>query len=111
MEQKVAIALFAVTSIAIIVIIVLVARKKHKEPFKKCICSSDQGGRERECQDTVEVNNLYVTNKLTEFSNLPNHGWTKVSPGDPDFPISQGCSWPDNSTKGWKSWDFTDFGS
>lgn len=86
--------------------------KKNRENFRKCICSEDQGGRERECQDTVVVNNLYVTGELTESSKLKSHGWSKVSPGDVDFPLSSGCDWPNaNTGKGWTSWDFTDFGS
>jgi hypothetical protein len=112
-REKSAIIFYVIVSlVSIVVLIVLLSRKKKNcEGFRKCICSSDQGGRERECQDTVKVNNLYVNNELTEFSKLPEHGWSSVSPGDSNFPISQGCTWPDDTGKGWQKWDFTDFGS
>lgn len=113
-NQKVLTIAYVVISLAVIVVLaVLLSRKKCKEDFRKCICSSEQGGRERNCQDTDTVNNLYVTNKLTEFSELKNQGWSTISPGDVDFPHSQGCNWCDHSSseKGWKAWDFTDFGN
>ena len=110
MDQQIIIYI-VVSLVVIIMLIVLLAHKKNKEGFKKCICSSEQGGRERECQDTVKVNNLYVENKLTEFTQLPDRGWSKVSPGDVNFPLSEGCSWPNSSSNGWQKWDFTDFGS
>lgn len=120
-QQKVAIIFYVVVSlVAIVVLVVLLSHRKKKctsEGFRKCICSSEQGGRERECQDTVTVNNLYVENKLTEFTKLPDKGWSKVSPGDVDFPLSEGCNWPNDHigssapNKGWQKWDFTDFGS
>lgn len=111
-KQKVAIISYIIFSlVAIVVLVVLLSRKKcNSEGFKKCICSDGQGGREQDCQDTVTVNNLYVTNKLSEFSKFPNKGWSKVSPGDIEFPKSQGCaSSPPEKT--WVKWDFTDFGS
>ena len=115
MNQQLAILVYVVISLGAVVtlIVLLVRKKKSKEGFRKCICSQEEGGRERECQDTVDVNNLYVTNKLTEFSKFPSKGWGKVSPGDIEFPESKGCNWPDCSTpgKGWVKWDFTDFGS
>ena len=117
-QQKSAIIFYVVVSlVAIVVLVVLLSRKKKNcdsytnEGFRKCICSSEQGGRERECQDTVTVNNLYVDNKLTEFSKLPDRDWSTVSPGDANFPLSQGCPWPNDTGKGWQKWDFTNFGS
>lgn len=87
--------------------------KKNKEGFRKCICSSHQAGRESDCQETETVQTLYDDNKLTEFTNLKSRGWTKVSPGDISFPVSEGCPWPDNhkNAKDWQAWDFTQFGS
>lgn len=85
--------------------------KSKKETFKQCICSQ-RDGRERNCQDIVDVNNLYVTGKLTENSDLKSRGWTTISPGDVQFPPSNGCGWSNaNSGKGWQAWDFTDFGN
>lgn len=101
-----------IVSLSLIVITILLLKKKHKkENFRKCICSERQGGRERECQDDVEVNNLYVTGKLTEFSDLKAPGWDRVSPGDVQFPLSQGCTWPNCSNGKDKFWDYTNFGS
>jgi hypothetical protein len=102
--------------LAIIVFGVLVMQKKKdcSENFKKCICSSEQGGRSQQCQDNIEVNNLYVTGKLTENSELKSKGWTSVSPGDIDFPVSNGCGWsnaPPKDNSRWQAWDFTDFGN
>ena len=101
----------------ILVLSVLIIRKLNQcktENFKKCVCSSREG-RDENCQDTVIVNNNYVTGKLTENTNLPQRGWTTVSPGDINFPVSNGCGWSDNQTKSdgnkWQSWDFTDFGN
>lgn len=83
-------------------------RKHNKEGYKKCICSSSMD--KRECQDGDEVQQLYDENILTEFTKLKSPGWTQVSPGDIDYPISEGCPWPDESNKPkWQAWDFTDF--
>lgn len=117
-REKIAIiAYVAVSLVAVTILVILLSRKKKsrsgssKEGFRKCICSEGQGGREQDCQDTVVVNNLYVTNKLTEFSKLPDKGWSTVSPGDVDFPKPQGCNWTGSPGKDWVKWDFTDFGS
>ena len=99
------------SSAVMVVLAVLLSRKKKCETYRKCICSDGQGGRQRNCQDTVTVNNLYVKGKLTESSKLSDKGWSKVSPGDVSFPASQGCQWPDSATSGWVAWDFTDFGN
>lgn len=88
-------------------------KNKKKEGFRKCICSSHQAGRESECQETEVVQKLYEDNELTESTNLKSRGWTKVSPGDINFPVSEGCPWPNNhaNAKEWQAWDFTQFGS
>ena len=98
----------------IVVIVVAKIRSNNKEHFRKCICSSREGGRQDNCQDTVTVNNKYVTNELTEFSDLPSPGWDRgASPGDVDFPVSEGCGFGQepHDKQGWPMWDFTDFGS
>jgi len=78
------------------------------ENYKKCICS--QTGDQRECQDTDTVQLLYDQGVLTEFTNLPNKGWGTVSPGDINYPKSEGCAWGDKtSNRLWTAWDFTDF--
>jgi len=95
--------------LVIIALIVLLSRKKKcTENYKKCICSQSMD--KRECQDGDLVQKLYEDNVLTESTNLNSPGWTKVSPGDVDYPLSEGCPWPDESNKkGWSAWDFTDF--
>jgi hypothetical protein len=92
---------------------VLLLKKKKCENFKKCVCSGEDGGRKRNCQDIVDVNNLYVTGELTENSQFQNKGWSTSSPGDVDFPPSSGCDWSDSepTEKKWGKWDFTDFGN
>jgi len=115
-QQNIAIISYVIISlVAIIILTVLLSRKKkncqsYSEKFKKCICSQGQSGREENCQDTTTVNNLYVTNKLTEFSKLPDRDWSKVNSGDANFPSSKGC-YNSPTEKQWVEWDFTDFGS
>lgn len=98
--------------ITIMVLIVLNLVKHDKENFTKCVCSSRYGA-QRDCQDDDEVRKLYDENKLTEYTDLVHPGWAKVSPGDIDYPLSEGCKWCDSHPKNrvWSSWDFTDFGN
>lgn len=105
--------LYILLSLSTIVVlaILLSRKKKSNENFRKCICSERQGGRERNCQDDVVVNNMYVTGKLTEFSKLKSPGWDRVSPGDSSFPLSAGCTWPNSSNGKQQFWDYTEFGS
>lgn len=113
-EKTIAVILYVIISLIVIVVLtILLSRKKHCENFKKCVCSSDQGGRERVCQDIVDINNLYVTGKLTENSSFKDKTWVGTSPGDVNFPISKGCGWNDSepTEKKWGKWDFTDFGN
>ncbi len=76
----------------VILIVILVRVRNNKEGYKKCICS-EQSGRGRTCQDTVQVNNDYVNNVWTESSLFPNKDWSTVSPGDGGWPVSKGCPW------------------
>lgn len=94
--------------IALIVIAVKDRKNTKTEPYKKCICNSRN---ERNCQNSVLVTDLYDDNKLTEYTNLKSKGWQTEAenPGAITYPVSQGCPWPDRSTKGWAKWDFTDF--
>lgn len=104
---------FILVSLIIIGILSYVVANQYKsENFRQCVCQSAGSGRERACQDTTEVNNLYVTGQLTETSKLPDRGWSTVSPGDMNFPVSNGCAWMDYSKQPeWQKWDFTDFGN
>lgn len=107
METK--IMLTGVAILLAIVIVLTVLYKKNKENFRQCVCSQTMD--RRACQDTDIVQDLYVNSDLTEFTNLKSQGWGQVSPGDIAYPTSKGCPWPDiEDSKGWASWDFTDFG-
>jgi hypothetical protein len=112
MKKHTTIILGIFLGIFLITILIIVTKKHHHENFRKCICSDSdgQGGRQETCQDLTKVNNLYVTNQLTEFSKFPDKGWSNVSPGDQSFPESSGCSDEHNSGN-WIKWDFTDFGN
>lgn len=103
----------SISLICLTILIVLLTRKKHCENFKKCVCSAEDGGRKRNCQDIVDVNNLYVSGDLTENSRFQNKDWSRSSAGDIDFPTSSGCGWSDSepTEKKWGTWDFTDFGN
>ena len=79
------------------------------ETFNKCICSSSEGGRECVCQDTNMTERAYDEGIATEFTDRAPKGWTKISPGDVNFPVRPGCC-PHNKN-GWTTDDFTDFGS
>lgn len=121
-EIKFAILIYIFVSvIAIVTLSIVLATKQYecsnkvdRENFKKCICSQNQAGRSQNCQNLQTVNNLYVDGQLTEFTSLPNKGWSQVSSGDYNFPESQGCSntnYKRQDTGKWSSWDFTDFGN
>ena len=119
--SKALVSTYVFLSIAVMITLAVLLHKKKKcENYRKCICSDGQGGRERNCQDTATVNKLYVNGELTESSAFKDKGWSHVSPGDVNFPLSQGCGWSNsvvpqvsdgNQGSGWASWDFTDFGN
>ena len=134
MNRNVVVALFVIAIVAAVIVIIAVRHKKEgydasplrsssvkpgaikkptESPYRKCICPGIQGGVGCACQNTEVVQDLYNSGQLTEFSKLRDKGWTTVSPGDPDWPKSQGC--PDNGhqdgERKWVSWDFTDFGA
>lgn len=112
-QKKMGIIFVSIGLLLIIIGILYKLLHRSKEKYRKCICSSEQGGRERECQETDVVQALYNDNVLTEYSKLKSPGWNTVSPGDMNWPLSGGCTWPDNSEKSkqWFAWDFTDFGN
>jgi hypothetical protein len=112
-EKTIEVIVYILISVVCLTILLLIIFRKKRENFKKCVCSSEAGGRERNCQDIATVNNSYVTGELTENSEFKNKGWSKVSPGDIDFPPSSGCDWSDSdpTEKKWGKWDFTDFGN
>jgi hypothetical protein len=62
-----------------------------------------QAGRDMVCQDKEKVTMAYDKEEATEFTDLPNKGWSRVSPGDAEFPLSQDCY---NPQSGWKWFDF-----
>lgn len=103
----IAVALFVITAVVTVLL-----NANSKENFRKCVCGCSEGGRECNCQDTEVVGKMYDKNVFTEFTNFPSKDWSGVSPGDVDFPISQGCRWPDTTNeRKWVRWDYTDFGS
>lgn len=100
-SQRIAMTIYIVLSLITIVILsVALSRKKNcNENFTKCICTGSDGGRGRVCQDTEQVQLAY-RNGLTENSDwgklqreAGGPSWTTVSPGDVDFPQSEGCPW------------------
>lgn len=94
-------------TLVVVLVVVLLKKKKSSEHYVKCI-ANERG--EQVCQDTETVQQLYDQGVLTESSNLPSRGWSKTSPGDINFPVSQGCAWADSHpTNAWTFWDFTDF--
>lgn len=98
----------AVVILILIIIAIVVSKRRHnRENYRKCICSSDQGGRQENCQDGDVVDKLYEDNILTESTNLRSKGWSTVSPGDVDFPVDIGCGEPIMRTqKTWAFWDY-----
>lgn len=111
---QIAILSYVILSLALVIIlaIMLYRRRNCREGFRKCVCSSREGGRMEQCQDGDIVQQAYDDNLLTENTNLVSPGWSTVSPGDVNFPLSEGCKWPDRvDSRQWVKWDFTDFGS
>ena len=108
MDKKAGIILGVVIVLVLIVVAVLISIRHKKEGYSHCICSSNEGGRQKNCQDDILVNKLYNEGILTEYTDLPSKGWSTDSPGDSMFPQDEGCN-TDQPKKGWVSWDFDDF--
>jgi hypothetical protein len=80
-----------IITITIVIIGIIVVLANKKENFKKCVCSSREGGTAENCQDTEVVDNNYASGKLTEYSNLKSPGWDRgPNPGSYRFPSSCG---------------------
>lgn len=95
--------------VGVVIFIIVVATKK-KEGFHHCVCTSKDGGRGRACIG-VAASQLTYDEGVTEYNpNWPKREWSKISPGDVDFPSSAGCGYPKHGPPGWVSWDFTEFG-
>jgi len=112
MNPNVLIILYFIFFLALIVVLMITTKcSDDTENFKKCICSSS-GQCNRDCQDIETVEKNYEDGKNTEFTDFGTKPWSKTSPGDINWPISSGCSWP-NSDKNnkWLAWDYTDFGN
>lgn len=116
MSDKGQVIVYVVLSLSTIAVLtfLLVRKNTKKENFRKCICSGGGQGRERVCQDTEAVQQAYEKG-MTEYSDFKSKGWTKVSPGDMDYPTSSGCPWNMKDKKmGEKSphgWDDSAFAS
>lgn len=89
----------SISIVTIIVLAILLSRKHNSENYKKCICTGSQGGRGRVCQNTETAWKNYQ-NGLTEYADIVKMQkdmggpkWSTVSPGDYDFPLSEGCPW------------------
>ena len=103
--------LSVIIGIVIIVLLVVNFSKKSNESFKKCICSSREGGCAENCQDTEVVENAYASGAVTEFSDLKSPGWNRGSnPGSSRFPSSCNGA-PYNEHPNFGPWDFTEFGN
>ena len=89
--KEIYISIYIVVSLAAIVVLSILlynSKKNNKESFKKCLCSSETGA--RVCQDTEQVWKNYQ-NGMTEYMNLPKREWSKISPGDIDYPPNRGA--------------------
>lgn len=109
-NEKRVVALYVIISLLVVVIlIVLLATKKyHKgEGYKQCVCTQSGG---RVCQNTKAVWDAYI-NGQNEFAKMTSKkDWGTVSPGDINFPVSQGCTESNCYGKNnWQKWDFDDF--
>jgi len=87
-------------------------KKLNKEKFKKCVCSSREGGRSQNCIDTVEQDNLYADADRTEYTDQKSPGWDRgANPGNYEFPTGTCGGGSGKVRPPWGAWDFTEFGS
>lgn len=109
-EKRIAIIFAVVLGIAAVIAIIVGSVKK--EGFNRCFCTGKSGGRGRRCQD-ADLAELAYEFGITEYNpRWLKPEWSKVSPGDINFPQSAGCGMPaESKPPGWVTWDFTDFGS
>jgi hypothetical protein len=87
-----------------------VSSETCNEGYQKCLCSSDDSGRGRSCQDDDVAISMYDSGKATEYTEFPDKGWSKSSPGDMTFPDAKGCRLGacGPETQGWVAWDYED---
>ncbi len=105
--NQVVVLLFA--AILAVLIVSMLPKRKNNEDYqdvKKCICSQLQAGRDKVCQYKDAVTRAYDQEQLTEFTDFPSKGWSTVSPGDIQFPESQGCQNDGKTFNGWRFFDF-----
>lgn len=106
-KEKVAIGLYILTSLVTIgVLLGLLMKKDKDEKYDKCVCASAGYGH-RVCQNTDIAQAMYQTGLVTENTNtLPkSRGWTSVSPGDINYPVSKDCGWSNSVLKkGMAAW-------
>lgn len=95
--NKVAIIIYVVVSLITIgVLLFFLIRCEHKTRDGYCICSHGSGMRKTICQgDQTKAYNA-GKNEFQDFAKIQREhggpGWNKVSPGDPDYPVYQGCA-------------------
>lgn len=113
--EKIHILYLVVIILIIGMLIIWGMRKKScscdKEGFNQCVCNSSGSGRGQTCQN---IDNVWASYQAGITENNPNwgvHKWSTVSPGDVNFPPSNGCGWSTAKPHKWIPWDFTDFGS
>lgn len=104
-----------ISLLLLIGIVLYCVLKKHckckAEGFNQCVCKSSGSGRGQACQNVDKVWADYE-NGITETNpNWAPRKWSTVSPGDVNFPPSNGCGWSTQKPAKWIKWDFTDFGS
>ncbi len=116
-QEKIVVGIYIFLSLSVIITLTVVLSKKKKEPFKKCVCSikGGQGGTMRVCQDSekVKYSNLSENSDLAGIQRM-NGGsqWSRVSPGDITFPVSQTCPWSNSVTNtGLNVYDRSEFNS
>ena len=72
---------------ALVIIGIIIYLTHVREQFVKCICSENDGGRGRVCQDTETVWDEYEKG-ATEYQTFKPKGWSKSNAGDYNYPTS-----------------------
>jgi hypothetical protein len=76
------------TGIFVLAIIgTIIYLNRTSEQFVKCICSQNDGGRGRVCQDT-ETAWIDYEKGATEYQKFKPKGWSSVNAGDVNYPPS-----------------------
>jgi hypothetical protein len=98
-------------SLIILATVVNILVAQDSENYTRCVCTSEDGGRQGVCQNKEEVNIAYDQGLATEYTNRAPKGWNKKNVGDLDFPHAIGPNVNRDTPHNYGSWDFTDFGS